>query len=250
MNENTKNNCDKCVLKCIWNFIVNSVKVIFIIYFFILAINFANNDKTVQMLAFIASGFLFSFMFFASKLTQFFDSINIAGLGLKMKEARDIVQDLKLIIKNLALLTLDETQLKLCKGKPRINEIERNFEIIKEMLYKYNLPQQEIEILLEEHWHKWVYRNYTKLIINCVKNDTDFQNKFHNEWHKKNEPFESLENLKEFIGKYHIEDEDKFKQILDDYEYYFKNKSHKSIEAWEENLKSLPDNNYWANTPK
>ncbi len=75
---------------------------------FYLAVNFSfSDDKAVQMSAFIATGFLFIFMFFAKKLGESFSSIGIAGLDIKMRELKNSLNELKELSLIVAALSYD-----------------------------------------------------------------------------------------------------------------------------------------------
>lgn len=243
--------CKECLNKII-NLIKFMSKTLLCLTLFILAVYFAFIDKLVQMVSFLSAGIFLLFLFNIEKFFPFLKSVSYKDWSFVLKEAGEVVQDLKLIIKNFALLTLEETQLRICKGNPTIEKIEENFTTIKNMLEKYGISEDERENLLEKYWHKWVYRNYTKLLIDKIVHSDNFDRTFWRKWNNDGQLHQKPEKLEELLNKYPNKkgEENNIKQILDDYKYYFKNKKHKSLEHWEENLKFLPDNNYGANTPK
>ena len=232
----------KKIIEKIMNFIIYILKFTIPIASFCLAINFAfMDDKPVQMLAFIATGFLFLFMFFIKEL-GFFESINIAGLDIKLRQAKEILKELKLIAKEFSSITLENVQRELRGEDYGFKDHERIYKKINNLLKLCDLSEEEIKNLQEENWHKWVYKNYTSIIFDSfrINTNSDFYKNFYANW-SKNKPYIIPDEIKKLSEKYNdLEisvDKNYYDELLLDYEFYINNKIHRDNKRWTKNIR-------------
>lgn len=214
-------------------------------YCFYLAWKFAWLNCNEQFIAFLVVGFAFVFILFAKELTPFFENISIFGLNIKLRKVETLVQDLTNLLVAVAGISLENTLAPLTKEKTTYESMELSYNRITNLLKKYNLDSKKIKDIQEKYWHEKIYRVYTKKIFESA--DVINKNKeYYNKWHNAFEPFILPDKIRAIIKN---PDDTSEKYILD-YEYYYKNKTQRSLTDWNKLLKCGTNYIYWANTDK
>ncbi len=220
-------------------------KICFCIYIFRLAWEFAWLDKIEQLYCCIFTGFLFIFILFAKNLAPFFDSINIFGINAKLREVKNLTNDLTKLLIAVAGISLENTLFPLTQENPTYESMENKYNEIQRLLETYNVDNKNIKRIQEKYWHEKIYRIYTKKIFEKI-NLINQKREYYNEWHNKFEPYVSPEKIKELIKELDITEDDK--NLINRYEYYVKNKKHSSIDEWNKLLMLSFIDSYHANT--
>ncbi len=238
--------CDNdCMVKKLIDIIKPIIKLIISSYCFYLAWKFAWLRCEGQSIAFLTTGFLFVFILFSKEIVQVFENISVFGLNVKLREVKNLVVDLTNLLKATAGLELESILQPITNEKLTYESMEIKYKKITELLKKYNIESKIIESIQEKHWHEKIYRIYTKKIfetISLINKKKEYYDKWHNEY----EPFVAPEEIKVLLTE--IQDiNDGIKKIILDYEYYYKNKRHRSIPDWNLLLKSGFENGYLPN---
>lgn len=226
--------------------IVKVIGILICAYCFFLAWKFAwlNYDK--QSVAFLITGFVFIFIFFADEIAPKMESVNIFGCVVKLREVKKIIQDLTNLLIAVAGLSFENTLNPILNEKPSYNRMEYKYKEITDLLKKYHVQDNVITEIQKRHWHKKICKIYTKMIIDSLiinKKSNDFWYK----WDKKEgKPLIVPKLLKKETKDFDIQNDKKIKyhELLKQYEYYYKVRKHKNLDIFVEALKEYYD--YWG----
>ena len=208
----------------------------------IVAIYFGYMEMIGQMSVMVI--FFLSFLVFGNidKFVSF--KINKNGLEAKMKELDDSLkytQEIAIFLASTELSTLSRSG-----HWGRISNLEKE-KIKNELisrLKEINIPNNIIEEEVLRYWHEFtildyyirIYRKLDSLIKNkpfAKEKDEykEFEEKFKFDTLNNLKNIEKFNDLLEFIKKYNIANEE-LNINIDDYKYYLKHKTHRSMERW------------------
>lgn len=233
------------ILKLLIKGLIILIKFLICAYCFYLAWKFAWLNCNEQFIAFLVVGFAFVFILFAKELTPFFENISIFGLNIKLRKVETLVQDLTNLLVAVAGISLENTLAPLTEEKTTYESMESSYNRITNLLKKYNLDSKKIKDIQEKYWHEKIYRVYTKKIFESA-DVININKEYYNKWHNAFEPFILPDKIRTIIKN---PDDISEKYILD-YEYYYKNKTQRSLTDWNKLLKCGTNYIYWANTDK
>lgn len=184
----------------------------------------------------------FSLFAFAISFPEAIKSISFLG-GKIEPRLEEKINELKTLAEINAKLFLDLMQGRSRLGPSSEKYMDEVYHDIEKVLRTCGSSSEEIR-KIQSNWHRWVEFDYIHGILSprsqihhpLVKEQKD-------EWVKKRKQiYDSTENaqnvdavspdqLRELFRKFDSYD-DKIKELIDDFEYYRKNKKHRDTERW------------------
>ena len=229
-----------CITKKVIEVIKFIIKFVICGYCFYLAWKFLWLKCNEQFISLLVTGFAFIFLLYAKELAPFFENISIFGLNIKLREVKNLVQDLTNLLKVFAGLNMELILQPITKEQPTYKLMELHCKSIIDLLTKYNVDNLDIEEILEKYWHEKIYQIYTKILIGLITCDESFQKEFYNSWCKDGMPYQTPLGLDKISTGRKIKKENDFQIILSDYRYYYDNKKFQNENRWKEHIKLSP----------
>lgn len=183
---------------------------------------------------------------FAIGWPEMVESISFLGSSMKLRAVKSAINELKILAK-----VQSEVTLELIQAKNRFSSFfgdyeQKMYDSIENMLTKFGFKSEEIK-KIQLGWHNWVEHDYiSNLITNSIDHHEipedkrkkwelarkDIQEKIKNINSIHIQPDELRSIFKE-LGGY----KENVKTIIDDLEYYKKNKKHRDLEQWKNRQK-------------
>ena len=210
------------------------------IVFWVVSIFFAFQDKTIQMGAYLGAGFVALILFDIKIIQPYVDAISFEKFSITFKNAKALVQDLKMLLTSYAELKCNQILYPISKNNPTFAEMQNDFNELTSLLKKYNVDENIIEEIHRKNWHEKIYQIYTKILVEHIKCDESFQEEFYSSWCKDGMPYKTPLELDEISADRTLSNKENFRNILSDYRYYYTNKKFKDENRWKEHIKLSP----------
>ena len=180
----------------------------------------------------------FSILSFAFGWPEVAKSIKFFGSGVDLGEVETSLKDMRSVIEadTRALLELVQTQMRF--GGIPDDMKEKIYEDLASVLSDSGFSPEEVKNI-QERWHFWITGDYVRgiIVVNKLSHPAIPSEK-KEEWMEKREdlksrineitPQELIDVFKEFNGY-----NDEVKGLIEDFDYYKKNLSHKRPDIWE-----------------
>lgn len=184
--------------------------------------------------------FLFVFLSIFFSILALHERIKLVNILKGIIETRELkasLKDLRHVIEasTRAILELVQTQMRF--GGVPYEEKEGIYNNLTKVLESAEFTPAEIA-QIQTRWHYWVEGDYVRAIIaiNNINHPAVPKEKVE-EWHKKREDLkfqinvlqpDDLRKIFQDFGAF----TDEIKSLIDDFEYYKKNKQHRDVEKW------------------
>lgn len=200
---------------------------------------FANN---VAGIAFLLTGCIFLFLAFIPDLAKYIKEVNFKDGKILTKELKDSLSELRMLAKinAEAIFQLSQLQGRFYIPRMEIDKLNRYSETVR-VLKELKIPEEEILKLTDEKWHWWVENDYyihikSKMREKFLKSEkyASLELKEKNEFEQKykNRSMKTPQGLLNFATEFDIDIDQEIKTMLEDYDYYVKNKFHNDEKRW------------------
>ena len=182
----------------------------------------------------------FSLFTFTFGWPEIAESISFLGNNIKLREVKNAINELKQLsaIFSSALLEFIQTSDRW-GGFPE-EKRQETYNSIDKMLKSFGFTSQEVEEI-QTPWHYWVERDYIHgiLVMNSIAKHPTVAEENTDEWNIRKKqvaqqnPLAKPRELRILFREFEAYS-DVVKQLIDDFEYYKKNKQHRDPEKWKE----------------
>ena len=190
---------------------------------------------------FIAVIAFFTLLFFANldRISEF--KASKSGFEAKTREVKEIVEEAKITIKQIQILSkiVASTTLSLVKRSGRMggysdDEEEKIKESILNVLLQLKISKEECEDVLKE-WHKFIEFDYTHYILGGPNVPPNLNPKQIEKWEELRRSglmnIPSPETLTQFLNQCDLLS-DETKEVIEDLKYYIGHRKHRRPDIW------------------
>ena len=180
----------------------------------------------------------FSIFFIVLAWPEIAESISIFGNNIKLRKVEQKMNELRSLAEGntRTLFELMQTQMRF-GGVPE-DEKQKIYKKLTDTLIEIGFTDNEIKDI-QSRWHYWIEGDYVRRIVspNSQINDVPVPKEKQELWYKKRQELLSKASditpneLREVFKELDVLDT-KFESLIDDFEYYKKNKEHKNLEKW------------------
>jgi len=186
------------------------------------------------------NAFLFIFLTTFLSILGLHDRIKLVNIFKGIIETRELranLKDLRHVIEanTRAILELVQTQMRM--GGVPYEEKEKIYNNLTKILESAGFTSSEI-FDVQARWHYWVEGDYVRAIVQISTTDhSAIPEDKRTAWHTKRKELKGQinllqpEDLRQIFREFDAYTEE-IKSLIDDFEYYKKNKQHRDVENW------------------